>query len=317
MSSSSGNKIIKKVFYTTGEMVAEADKLKDSLLDIAKSFQVGYHLLSGEAPSSNNVNGNTIKECDQQLDSLYGYFGKIIFENIAHKDLSFYFNPGYEISYPSQEPSPSVFKKAAEASPSVDDLGKINSEDPLIRLKAVVQLSKLNTPQARLELLSHSKDPDTLIRRVIVNCITPEGGEDETFGIVKMINDPDEDVARIAIRKSAKTRNRLAFTYLISKLESENVKLRQEAINALVEITGADLGFDPAAALNGRNEAVLRWNKVWQDNQMNPQFLINEEATRSILKMKYQDTPSKTPKNHKTPKDPSRSLPSSEAKGSG
>lgn len=294
MSSSSGKKIIRKVFYATGEAVAEAEKLKNGLLEIAKSFQEGYRLLSND-PSGNGA-GQGIKNCDQQLDSLYGYFGKIIHENIGNNNLSFHFKPGFEHLQrraeellndilPKEAPSKEELPK--EKTPGGNEVRKILSEDPVVRLKDVVRLSQLNTPQSSLDILSYSKDPDSLVRRVIVNSVDPERGDQEAFAIVKFINDPDEDVARIAIRKSAKIRNRLALTYLISRLESGNVKIRKEAIDALAAITGSDLGFNPTANESGHNEAVARWQQVWRDNQMNPKFLIDEEATRAILKKKY------------------------------
>jgi len=299
MSSSTGKKIVRKVFYSTGAVVGEASKIKDGLVDIAKSFKAGYHLLSDEQ----------IKSTGQQLDGLYGYFGRIIHENIENKELSFGFNPGYE-TLASQaeelltEVSSTKENPKQEATCSHQDPQEsqtvqiIQSNDPLTRLKSVVQLSRMNTPQARSALLSHAKDPDSMVRRVIVNCINPEEGEEEIFAIVKFINDPDEDVARIAIRKSAKTRNRLGFTYLISKLDSENVKIRKEAIDALILITGSDLGFNPSAAIGQRNEAVRLWQKVWQDNQMNTQFLIDDEATRAVFKKKH---PEKEPSSTQEP----------------
>ena len=297
MNSSSGKKIVRKVFYTTGSAVAKVEKFKDGFVDIAKAFKAGYHLLSDQPATS--------KPPGQQLDGLYGYFGKIIFENIENKNLSVHYNPGFEFLQSKAEGLMTEISPKADTSVETPkekeavkittpvfsevDLTKIQSQDPLVRLKSVVSLSRLNTPQARLALLSQSKDPDSLIRRVIVNCINPQEGEDEAFAIVKFINDPDEDVARIAMRKSTKIRNRLAFTYLISKLDSENVKLRQEAISALNLITGSDLGFNPASAVGQRNEAVKRWQQIWADNQTNAQFLIDEEATRSIFKKKYHE----------------------------
>jgi hypothetical protein len=306
MDSSPGKKIVRKVFYTTGSALGTADKIKDSLVDIAKSFKAGYHLLGNEPLP---------KPSGQQLEGLYGYFGRIIFENIENKNLAFQFLPEYEylqrqaeglltdVTSKEELPKQAAFKEneigKTEISSTEISSAEILSEDPLIRLKAVEQLSRLNTPQARLALLAHIKDPDSLIRRVIVNSINPEGGEDETFAIVKFINDPDENVARIAIRKSAQTRNRLAFAYLISKLDSENVKIRKEAIEALGLITGSDLGYNPTATIGQRGESVRLWQKVWQDNQMNTQFLMDEEATRSIFKRKYSKKASETPSQEK------------------
>jgi len=301
MSSSSGKKIVRKVFYTTGTAIAKVDKFTEGLVDIAKSFKAGYHLLNHEPSPSSNGNGKFSKPLGQQLDGLYGYLGRIIHDNIEGKTLSYQFKPEHEhlqkqaeellnkISPIENLPKQEVLTKKTDIDerPAQEPVDISSSQDDITRLKSVVSLSRMNTPQSRLELLSHAKDRDSLIRRVIVNCINPEGGQEEEFAIVKFINDPDEDVARIAIRKSAKIRNRLGFSYLISRLDSENVKIRNEAIDALRIITGSDLGFNPTAAESGRSEAIKRWQQVWQDNQMNPQFLIDEEATRSIIKKKY------------------------------
>jgi len=307
MNSPNTKKIIRKVFYSTGSVLGRADKFKNSFVDIAKSFKAGYQLLSDEPLVFSKDNGG-LRPTAQQLEGMYGYFGKIVYENIQNEKLSFVFNSGFEdlkekadellngISPKKETPQEELLHVDPEREVlniiqgkprEGDEATKIQSEDDITRLRSVVVLSRLNTPQSRLALLAQIKDPDSLIRRVIVNCISPEGGQEEAFALVKLINDPDEDVARIAIRKSSKTRNRLAFTYLISRLESANVKLRQEAINALTAMTGSDLGFNPSAAESGRRDAVLRWQQVWQDNQMNPRFLMDEEATRLIIKKKY------------------------------
>ena len=262
MSSSKANKIIRKLFYTTGSVFGEADKFKNSFVDIAKSFKAGYQLLNDEPLPVKKESRQEARPTAQQLEGMYGYFGKVIYENIRNNNLSVLFNSGSEhlqekadellngIS-PKKEPLQEEVPQELEVSKTLEATS-VPSEDSLTRLRSVVALSRLNTPQSRLVLLSHIKDPDSLIRRVIVNCINPEGGQEEAFAIVKLINDSDEDVARIAIRKSSKTRNRLAFSYLISKLDSANVKIRKEAIDALVLITGSDLGFSPSAAESAR-----------------------------------------------------------------
>jgi len=297
---SSGKKIVRKVFYATGEAMAEVDKLKGSLADIARSFQAGYHLLDHGPSGTSKGNGKAQRPLGKQLDGLYNHLGRLIDENLRNKRLSYRFNPGNdelqrraeelindiapqgpEKTVPQDSPAP--VQAAVVPAPEKE----IPSDEAITRLKQVVSLSRLNTPGSRQELLSHAKDPDSLVRRVIVNCLNPEAGQEEAFTLIKYINDPDEDVARIAIRKSAKTRNRLGFTYLIAQLANPNVKIRKSAIDALVLITGSDLGFDAAHSENARHEALLRWQQVWQSNQMNPQFLIDEEATRSIIKKKY------------------------------
>ncbi len=307
MDSSSRKKIVRKVFYSTGSAVGAVAKLKDGVVDIAKSFNAGYHLLGNDPiPNAPNDQARGVKPSGQQMEGLYGYFGRIIFDHSRSKDISFVFNPGSESLQEKAEDLLKELSPSSERTAPPSIAADPRSEDDLGRLKSVVNLSRVNTPQARAELLSHAKDPDSLVRRVIVNCINPEGGEDETFAIVKFINDPDEDVARIAIRKSAKTRNRLAFTYLIARLDSENMKIRQEAIDALKAITGSDLGFNPQGASNHRHEVIRLWQKVWQDNQMNSQFLIDDEATQGIIKRKYTEKPhspepeaAKTTKKHK------------------
>lgn len=303
MSSSTSKKIVRKVFFSTGAALGEVGKIKKGLVDVAKSFQAGYHLLGNEASTpAYKGNGLKLRSLGQQLDGLYGHFGKLIYENLENKCLSYQFKPGYEHLHEKVDgllneisPIVAVAKEeivrnevsVKEVIPLREEPTESRSEDVMARLKNVVSLSRLNTSESRTAILFYVKDPDSLVRRVIVNCINPEDGPEETFAIVKLINDPDEDVARIAIRKSAKTRNRLAFTYLISRLDSENVKIRKEAMDALMLITGSDLGFNPTASQGARDEAVLRWQQVWQDNQMNPQFLMDDEATRLIVKKKY------------------------------
>ncbi|MBF0489273.1 MAG: HEAT repeat domain-containing protein [Candidatus Omnitrophica bacterium] len=286
MDESSRKKIVKKVFYTTGTAFAKAQKIQDGLVDITRSFLNGYHSLNGDSLESTDGDH---KEEKPPVNPEFEHLKKKAEELLSK------FSPAAEIVPPTEKMSQqeqavvteNKADKAVVNNVSVgDDFEIIHSQDPLIRLKGIVSLGRLNTPQARLAILSMTNDPESSIRRLVANCLNHEGSEAEVFAIVKLINDPDEGVARVAIRKSVKIRNRMAFTYLIFQLKNENAKIRREAIDALNAITGSDLGFDPDASVNSRDKAVERWQELWKDNQMNPQFLRNDEATRLITKKK-------------------------------
>ncbi|MBF0533026.1 MAG: HEAT repeat domain-containing protein, partial [Candidatus Omnitrophica bacterium] len=128
------------------------------------------------------------------------------------------------------------------------------------------------------------------------NCMHHADSNEEMSAIVKLINDPDEGVARVAIRQLGKSNSRFAFIHLIPKLSSDDMKIRKEAIDALRPIIGTDFGYKYSAPLAVREEAVKRWKKMWQDNQTNPRFLWDLQETNRFIKDKYLAKPAAAPK---------------------
>ncbi|MBF0521935.1 MAG: HEAT repeat domain-containing protein [Candidatus Omnitrophica bacterium] len=167
----------------------------------------------------------------------------------------------------------------------------LDEEDSMLRLNGLMGLSQLNHPKAKAIILSAANDPDSSIRRLVANCVSHAGSDAEMSTIVKLINDADEGVSRIAIRKLGKSRSRFAFIHLIPKLDSEDMKIRKEAIDALKSITDTDLGYKYMAPEDVRNEAIKRWKQMWKENQTNPRFLMDIRNTKLVIKEKYMGKP--------------------------
>ena len=159
----------------------------------------------------------------------------------------------------------------------------LGQEDPFIRLYGIAGLSRIKSPEAQTALLAVVNDPDIAVRRLVANCIDPAFSEAGVLAIVKLGSDPDEGIARIAVRKLGRIRTRFAFTHLISMLDSQHTKVRKEAIEALGSIAGSDLGYRSTASGSQRDEAVKRWQQLWKDNQMNPDFLRDPKVTGLII----------------------------------
>jgi len=149
----------------------------------------------------------------------------------------------------------------------------VQDEQSFLRLHGIMGLSKWKSDEAKKAIITAVHDPNHVIRRLVANCLSCTGSDIEMTGIVRLVNDDDENVARIAIRKLGKGRNRFSFINLIPKLESPNIKIRKEAIEALQSMTGITLNYRYKATERERNQAVKRWQKLWIQNKTNPHFL--------------------------------------------
>ncbi len=164
------------------------------------------------------------------------------------------------------------------------------SESSFLRIHGLIGLSRLKTADAKNVIISSVGDPSPIIRRMVANFISCPGSNSEMAALVKLSSDPEESVARIAIKKMGKTKqHRFAFVNLIPKLLSPNVTIRKEAIEALRDITGTDLGYNFSASDAKRRQAFAKWEKLWEENEANPSFIkdlrkIAAEAARQKRK---------------------------------
>jgi len=114
----------------------------------------------------------------------------------------------------------------------------LESDDSVLVMQGVMGLNRLGSEAAMAAMISAAGNPNPGVRRMIANCIDWRGGNAGTNALIRLKNDSDESVARIAIRKLGNKKNRFALISLMSKLSSPSVKIRKEAAEALHHMTG-------------------------------------------------------------------------------
>ena len=148
----------------------------------------------------------------------------------------------------------------------------LSSPESLLRFKGIVGYGKLRPEALGSLMLRAAGDEEPSIRRLAANCIRPEQGHAEFVTIVKLSNDRDDQVARVAIRKLATHRTLSSFSNLIPKLRHVNPKIRKETNEALKTLTGKDFGYRAVAPERERERAVKAWEKFLVKNQARPQL---------------------------------------------
>ncbi|MBF0569707.1 MAG: hypothetical protein HQL18_02905 [Candidatus Omnitrophica bacterium] len=159
--------------------------------------------------------------------------------------------------------------------PTMVDLYRrfINDESSALRLQGVMGLVKLKTEEAKHVLVSAIRDRDAHVRRFIVNHLNHTAGEPEATAIARLSADTDEGVARIAIRKLGIMGNHFAFVTIVPKLESQNIKICKEAIDALFSMVGTDLGYNYSAPYPERKRQARAWNTLAKQSYTKPRLL--------------------------------------------
>jgi hypothetical protein len=143
----------------------------------------------------------------------------------------------------------------------------VSSSESLLRLKGLVGYGKMRPEIMNTLMIRAAADRDPSIRRLAANCIRPEDGNTELATLVKLSNDSDDQVARIALRKLACSKSSLAVSNLISKLRHANPKIRKEAITHLKSLEGKDYGYRPTDPEPEREKAVRAWEKFLKKSQ--------------------------------------------------
>ncbi|MBF0503599.1 MAG: HEAT repeat domain-containing protein [Candidatus Omnitrophica bacterium] len=159
--------------------------------------------------------------------------------------------------------------------PTLVDLYRrfINDEDSSLRLQGMMGLVKLGSDEAKHVIVSAIRDPDPHIRRFIVNHLDHRAGDPEASAIARLSADIDEGVARVAIRKLGLMGNHFAFVTLVPKLESSNIKVCKETIEALISLTGTDQGYDYSATLPERKRQARVWKALAKESYIKPRLL--------------------------------------------
>ncbi|MBF0387272.1 MAG: HEAT repeat domain-containing protein [Candidatus Omnitrophica bacterium] len=159
--------------------------------------------------------------------------------------------------------------------PTLVDLYRrfITDESSSLRLAGMMGLVKLGSDEAKHVVVSAVNDRDANVRRFIINHLVHDGSEPEATAIARLSRDNDEMVARIAVRKLGLMSNHFAFVSLVPLLESPNIKIRKEVANALVLITGTDLGYDCGAPESERARCVRQWRILSKESYTQPRFL--------------------------------------------
>ena len=168
-------------------------------------------------------------------------------------------------------------------SPALPELYRafLGSDDSMLMMQGVAGLNRLESAEAMAAIISVADHPDPGVRRLVANCIDWRGGHAGTDAIIRLANDSNAGVARIAIRKLGNSGNRVAFISLMSKLGSSDVRIRKEAIEALRRMTGDDLGYRYFAPNEDRVKSIGKWQEYWRANQAKPRFLPTPAARAS------------------------------------
>jgi hypothetical protein len=205
-----------------------------------------------------------------------------LFNNVPNRASDFIIGIVDEAEMPLKKQLLGVLKEVDEN--SIIELYRtmVLSESAFLRIHGLMGLSKMSIDDANNVIISAVNDPSSSVRRLVANFISCPGTNSEMAALVRLSSDADETVARIAIKKMGRTRqHRFAFVNLIPKLLHPNVSIRKEAIEALRDITGTDLGYNFSDDEYKRREAVVRWEELWDKNQTNPNFL--KDLKRIVL----------------------------------
>ncbi|MBF0330870.1 MAG: hypothetical protein HQL17_02955 [Candidatus Omnitrophica bacterium] len=159
--------------------------------------------------------------------------------------------------------------------PTMVDLYRrfITDVNSSLRLQGMMGLIKLGSDEAKHVLVSAIRDHDAHVRRFIVNHLDHTAGEPEATAIARLSGDIDDGVARVAIRKLAMMGNHFAFVTLVPKLESASARVCKEAIDALLLITGTDLGYNYTATHAERKRQAKPWNDLARKSYTQPRLL--------------------------------------------
>ncbi|MEI6437171.1 MAG: hypothetical protein WCO69_00300 [Candidatus Omnitrophota bacterium] len=195
--------------------------------------------------------------------------------------------------------------------PTMVDLYRrfITDESSSMRLAGMMGLVKLDSDESKHVIVSAVNDRDANVRRFIVNHLDHNGNEPDATALARLSRDNDEMVARIAVRKLGMMSNHFSFVSTVPLLESVNIKVRKEAISALLLMTGTDLGYDCGAPEVERARAVRQWKIMLKESYTRPRFLRDmrlkyanmEKEPVAVIPVKT-EKPAKTPQASKPAK---------------
>lgn len=140
-------------------------------------------------------------------------------------------------------------------------------EDTALRRNAIASLAQLGHGDAAPLLLAGLRHRDRLVRRAACIGLGKLGDPAHGEALIEMLCDPDPGVRAHAAEALARLDHRPAIPHLLMALEANIAGARIAA--ALRQLTGEDFGFDPAAPLAARQEAIER-GFAWLAAQRKP-----------------------------------------------
>lgn len=142
-------------------------------------------------------------------------------------------------------------------------LDRLKSPDKAPRASAIRALGQKKARAAVAPIAACLSDPDEQIRVAALEALADIGDPSAVPSIVASLGDPSASVTIAAIRASARFPAKDVVPSLIGVLDHAAAGIRQNAFDALRELTRLDFGYDPEATPEDRAKRVGLWRAWW------------------------------------------------------
>lgn len=142
-------------------------------------------------------------------------------------------------------------------------LERLKSPDKAPRASAMRALGQRRARAAIAPISACLADPDEQIRVAAIEALADIGDASAVPAVVGCLGDPSASVVIAAIRASARFSAMEVVPALIGVLDHPQAGIRQNAFEALRELTRLDFGYDPEAPTEERAKRVGMWRAWW------------------------------------------------------
>jgi len=146
-----------------------------------------------------------------------------------------------------------------DAAPALDKLAGDAAEEEDVRLFAATAGARLASAQALKILVELARSPRAETRSRAVFALGKYGGVEQAAIAAKALDDTDRDVREDAVAALRLLQKKEAWGPLVQATADSDFKVRNAAMDALRELTGQQIGNDPAA-----------WKAWWAKTQGKP-----------------------------------------------
>ncbi|GEM_PF-3699382 len=174
-------------------------------------------------------------------------------------------NPLLRVLLPLLAPA-LLFAQAPPKDPglTIDQLlERLKSTEKAPRASAMRALGQRKARTAVGPIAGCLADPDEQIRVAALEALADIGDASAVPSVVGCLGDPSASVVIAAIRASARFPAKEVVPSLIGVLDHPQAGIRQNAFEALRELTRLDFGYDPEAATEDRAKRVGTWRAWW------------------------------------------------------